>query len=62
MCRPEAIRITFLRSRHNPRAVLVDENLDLHSVDELRRWARSGIAFVVIDPDTRQDVTRVLMA
>ena len=58
----EAIRITFLRSRHNPRAVFVDENLDLHSIDQLRRWARRGISFVVIDPDTGQDVTRVVMA
>jgi len=57
-----AIRITFLRSRHNPRAILIDENLVVYSVDQLRRWARGGIAFIVIDPDTGQDVTRVLMA
>ena len=62
MRKPETIRITFLRSRHNPRAVLIDENLDLHSLDQLRRWARSGVPFVVIDPDTGQDVTRVLIA
>lgn len=62
MRQPGAILITFLRSRHNPRAVLVDENLDLHSIDQLRRWVRSGITFVVIDPETGQDVTRVLMA
>ena len=31
----DAIRIIYLRSRHNARAVLVDENLDLHSIDPI---------------------------
>jgi hypothetical protein len=63
MREPQAIRITFLRSRHNPRGgVIVDENLDQHSIDQLRRWARRSLSFVVIDPETGQDVTRVLMA
>ena len=62
MRRSEAIRITYLRSRHQARAVLVDQNLDLHSIDQLRRWARRGIAFVVIDADTGQEITLVLLA
>jgi len=28
----------------------------------LRRWARNGIAFVVVDADTGQDITLVLLA
>ena len=62
MRRSDAIRITYLRSRYHPRAVLVDQNLDLHSVDQLRRWARNGVAFVVVDADTGQDITLVLLA
>ena len=62
MRRSEAIRITYLRSRYHPRAVLVYQNLDLHSVDQLRRWARCGVSFVVIDADTGQDITLVLLA
>jgi hypothetical protein len=62
MRRSEAIRITYLRSRYQPRAVPVDQNLDIHSVDQLRRWARTGVAFVVVDADTGQDITLVLLA
>jgi hypothetical protein len=62
MRRSEAIRITYLRSHYHQRAVLVDQNLDLHSVDQLRRWARNGITFVVVDADTGQDITLVLLA
>ena len=45
----EPIRITFMRSRVAPRAVLVDSNLDPHSLEELRDWAKRGVDFVVID-------------
>jgi polyhydroxyalkanoate synthesis regulator protein len=62
MRRSEAILITYLRSRYQPRAVLVDQNLDLYSVDQLRRWARRGVSFVVVDADTGQDITLVLLA
>jgi hypothetical protein len=62
MRRSEAVRITYLRSRYHPRAVLVDKNLDVHSVDQLRRWAHDGVSFVVVDADTGQDVTLVLLA
>jgi hypothetical protein len=58
----QATRITFLRSRHSPRSVFVGENPDVHSIDQLRRWARRGVLFVVIDPETGQDVTRVVLA
>jgi polyhydroxyalkanoate synthesis regulator protein len=58
----EPIVIKFQRVRYVPRAVLFDANLDLHGIDELRRWAKRGIAFVVLDSETGEDVTRVLLA
>jgi polyhydroxyalkanoate synthesis regulator protein len=62
MRRSEAIRINYVRSRYQPRAVLVDQNLELYSLDRLRRWRRKGIAFVVVDADTGQDITLILLA
>ena len=32
------------------------------SVDELRQWRHDQVAFVVIDAETGDDVTRVLLA
>ena len=32
------------------------------SVDELRAWAERGVAFTVWDAETKEDVTRVLLA
>jgi polyhydroxyalkanoate synthesis regulator protein len=32
------------------------------SVEQLRSWATNGIAFSVIDTETRADVTHVLLA
>ncbi len=54
--------IRFHRHAHAARAVLVDANLDLHDVNQLRNWKASGIDFVVIDDETGEDVTRVLLA
>jgi hypothetical protein len=56
------IRITFMRSRVSPRAFLIDANLDLHSLEELRAWARRKKAFVIIDGSTGEDITRILLA
>jgi hypothetical protein len=61
--RPEpAPMIKFHRHAHAERAVLIDANLDLHGIDELRKWAASGVSFVVIDDETGEDVTRVLLS
>jgi polyhydroxyalkanoate synthesis regulator protein len=32
------------------------------TIDELRRWRRKRVAFIVQDAETGQDVTRVLFA
>jgi hypothetical protein len=58
----EPIRITFMRSRVTTRAFLIDPNLDLHSLEELRGWARRKKAFVIIDGSTGDDITRILLA
>jgi polyhydroxyalkanoate synthesis regulator protein len=31
-------------------------------IDDLREWQREGVAFVVIDVETGENVTRVLLA
>jgi hypothetical protein len=49
--------LKFLRSKHNPRSVLIDDNLNLYSFDCLKRGG-----YVVIDPETGADITRILMA
>jgi hypothetical protein len=45
-----------------PAAVLYDEFLQLKSVEELRAWDAKGVDFVVLDSETGEDVTRVLLA
>lgn len=54
--------ITFHRHRHAARAVLYDENLDLLSVEELRALAAQQVDFIVVDSETGEDITQVLLA
>ena len=54
--------ITYHRHRYTPRAVLYDEFLRLHSIEELQAWAAQGVQFVVVDSETGEDVTQVLLA
>jgi polyhydroxyalkanoate synthesis regulator protein len=54
--------IKFHRHRFAQRAVLFDEALELRSLDELREWASRDVEFIVIDSETGEDVTRVLLA
>jgi len=60
MAEPRIIK--FHRHRHAMRAVLYDDQLNLQSLEDLREWATNGIAFVVIDSETGEDVTRILLA
>lgn len=62
MSQDEPVRITFFRSRLEPRAFLVYTNLDIHSLEELRHWAARKVDFIVLDESTGHDVTRVLLA
>jgi hypothetical protein len=52
----------FERSRIDPRAFLVDDQLNVRSLDELRRWAARNVAFKVIDAESGEDITRILLA
>jgi hypothetical protein len=58
----EPIRLKFIRSTIDPRSVLVDEELNPHGFDEVYDWAERKIDFVVIDADTGEDITRILLA
>jgi hypothetical protein len=60
MAEPRVVK--FHRHRHAQRAVLYDEQLDLRSLEEWRDWATGGIDFVIIDSESGEDVTRVLLA
>jgi hypothetical protein len=60
--RSEPIRLKFVRSAIDPRSILVDEELNLHGFDEVHDWAKRQIDFVVIDADTGEDITRILLA
>lgn len=54
---PKPLVLKFLRSRNSPRSVLIDENLNLYPFDVLQHGG-----YVVIDPETGEDITRILMA
>ena len=58
----EPIRLKFIRSTIDPRSLLVDEQLNPYGFDEIYDWAKRKIDFVVIDADTGEDITRILLA
>jgi hypothetical protein len=60
--RSEPIRLKFIRSTIDPRSILVDEELNPYGFDEIYDWAKRKINFVVIDADTGEDITRILLA
>jgi hypothetical protein len=60
--RHEPIRLKFVRSTIDPRSVLIDEELNLRGFDEVHNWAKRKIEFVVIDADSGEDITRILLA
>ena len=60
--RSEPIRLKFIRSTIDPRSVLVDEQLNPYGFDAIYDWAKRKIDFVVIDADTGEDITRILLA
>jgi polyhydroxyalkanoate synthesis regulator protein len=54
--------VKFHRHRFAKRAVLFDEELELRSLDELREWAARGEDLMVIDSESGEDITRILLA
>jgi hypothetical protein len=59
---PTPLVVQFLRSKDRPRGILVDPDLNPRSLEELRQWSREGRNFVVIDADTGDDITRIMLA
>lgn len=51
------IVLKFLRSMNSRRSILIDENLNLYPFECL---ASGG--YIVIDPETGEDITRILTA
>ena len=45
-----------------PRGVLFDADLNFRRYEELVDWAARDIDFVVVDMDTGEDITRILLA
>jgi hypothetical protein len=58
----EPIRLKLIRSTIDPRSILVDEELNPYDFDEIYDWAKRKINFVVIDADSGEDITRILLA
>ncbi|QDW36082.1 hypothetical protein FFI89_002350 [Bradyrhizobium sp. KBS0727] len=56
------IKIKFHRSNDLLRGLIIDQNLDDHGFDGLRRWVERKINFVVIDSYTGEDITRMMRA
>jgi hypothetical protein len=56
------IVLKFVRCYQNKIGIMVDANLDCWNLDDLRRWAACKISFIVIDSQTGEDITRVLLA
>ena len=58
----EPIIIKFVRCYQNKIGIMVDEALDCWGLNDLREWAAHNINFVVIDDETGEDITRILLA
>jgi hypothetical protein len=53
--------VGFDGAKVTSRAVLFDANLDLYSLEQLRRWRRDLVAFAVIDIERDEDITKILL-
>jgi hypothetical protein len=54
--------LKYQRSSYTSNAIVFDSNLDLHSIGQLREWMRDGLPFSIVDVETDEDVTQVLLA
>ena len=57
---PEVVVIRYHRLKD--RAVLMDDNFELHRIADLRRAATQNANFTILDSDTGEDITRILLA
>jgi hypothetical protein len=54
--------LKYQRSSYTSVAIVFDADLNLHSIEELRELARDGAQFRIIDVETDEDVTKILLA
>jgi polyhydroxyalkanoate synthesis regulator protein len=60
---PDATRPQpILVRRYGRRRLYAAETRRYVSLEELRHWTATGVAFVVIDTESGADITRVLLA
>ena len=52
--------LKYQRSTSN--AIVFDADLNLHSLEQLRELARDGVQFSIVDVETEEGVTKVLLA
>jgi polyhydroxyalkanoate synthesis regulator protein len=54
--------LKYQRSSYTTNAIVFDADLNLHSIEELRELVRDGARFSIIDVETDEDVTKILLA
>ena len=54
--------LKYQRSSYTSNAIVFDADLNLHSLEQLRELARDGVQFSVVDVETEEGVTKVLLA
>jgi hypothetical protein len=54
--------LKYQRSTYTSAAIVFDADLNLLSIEQLRMLARDGARFSIIDVETDEDVTKILLA
>jgi hypothetical protein len=54
--------LKYQRSSYTSNAIVFDADLNLHSLEQLRELARDGVQFSIVDVETEEGVTKVLLA
>ena len=54
--------LKYQRSTYTSNAIVFDADLNLHSLEQLRELARDGVQFSIVDVETEEGVTKVLLA
>ena len=54
--------LKYQRSSYTSNAIVFDADLNLHSLEQLRELARDGVQFSIVDVETEEGVTKILLA
>ena len=57
----EPLRIMLVRCKVTQRSLFVDTNHNIYSRNELLSWAKRKIPFIIVDENTGEDITRLLL-